>query len=63
MMSIDLLIKFMCVLGILAIFWWLLSQFNLPQPIRILVCVVMAIFGILFLADVGGLNSGHPLLR
>lgn len=46
---------------IVAIAWWAISQLSLPQPIRMIVIVVVAVLCILWVAQAFGLMSGGTI--
>lgn len=55
---LTLLIYLLIFLGVCAIVWWTVTQMGLPQPVRVIAVVVMAIVGLLFLLQ---LLPGHHL--
>ncbi len=58
---VTLLIWLIVVVGIVAVGWWLYTQVSLPQPVRIVLAVIIAIVCILLLTQ---MLSGHsPVLR
>lgn len=54
----TLLLIFIILAGF-ALAWWGVSQLGLPQPVKV---VVLVIAGMLMLAWIYGLVSGHPVL-
>lgn len=57
---VSLAITLLIVLLIAAIVWWVIGQLNLPQPIRMVAIVIMAIAAILILVSFlpGGFHLG-----
>jgi hypothetical protein len=53
---IGILINLLIIVGILGLVWWALSQIPLPPVGRIIVNIVLAIIGIIFLAS---MLTGH----
>jgi uncharacterized membrane protein YwzB len=57
----SLLISLLVFVLILSIAWWALNQLPLPQPIRSIVVVIIAIIAIVFLLQY--LPTGGHLIR
>jgi hypothetical protein len=47
------------ILAAFALLWWGVNQLTLPQPFKVVILVVL---GMLMLAYIYGLVSGHPLV-
>ena len=63
---IGMLIDLLIVCAIVGVAWWALQQFPMPQPIRMLVILVIAIVVIIFLASMlqgGSLGGGFSGFR
>lgn len=56
----GLLIQLLLVLAFFAIVWWAVTKLSLPEPIRIVAIVIMAIVALLMLAQFIG---GGPVLH
>ncbi len=52
-----MLITLLVLLLIFAVFWWVIQQLSLPQPVRMVVVVVFAIICLVYL--LGFLPAGH----
>lgn len=60
---LTLLIYFVIILLVFSVVYWVLQQLALPQPIRMVAVVVMALIAVIFLLSlVGGLGP-LPRLR
>ena len=57
----EMIIPLLCILGAIAIAWWVFTKMSLPEPIRMIVYIVVAIVAIAFLLSIasGGLGSFH----
>lgn len=53
------LIYLLIVLAVIGVAWWAITQFTLPQPVRVIAVVVIAIVAIVLL--LGLLPGGHGL--
>jgi hypothetical protein len=65
---ITLLIYILIFCLFASLVWYVINRLALPEPVRLIVVVIMAIIGIVFLLSlVGGVGSlgltSHPLLR
>lgn len=57
------LIQLVIIIAILAIAWWAISKFPLPEPLRMVVIAVITILAILWLAQASGMLAGGSPLR
>lgn len=59
---LTLLVYLLVFLLIASVVWWVIGQLALPQPVRMVAAVIMAIVAVIFLLEmVGGLP--HLALR
>lgn len=54
-----LLIYLVVIFGVLGVVWWAFTQFNLPQPFRIVAVVVVVIIALLLLLQLVGGGGIH----
>lgn len=59
---ISLLIYLIIICLVLYVFWWVLSQIPLPQPVRTVAVVIFALIAVVVLLNfAGGVSGFHGL--
>lgn len=58
---LTLLVYLLVFLIVCSLFWWVIQQLSLPQPVRVIAVVIVALVAVVFLLEaVGGLGGiGH----
>jgi predicted membrane channel-forming protein YqfA (hemolysin III family) len=61
-MDYSVIVQLVGLVAVLAIVWWLVQRFALPEPLRIVVYVVFGLLAIMLVGNITGL-WGAPLWR